>query len=65
MIPVVSERITRSKDDHRLYYYTGQSPDILIFETLFKINQYQLFKKVPLDDDIFIVSKAPKFAALK
>ena len=65
MIPVVNERTTRSKDYHRLLYYANQHPHILEFETRFRINQYQLFKKVPLNDDIFIVSKAPKFAALK
>lgn len=64
MIPVVTERISRS-NSHYLYYYTGQNPHRLEFETQFKINQYQLFKKVPLDIDSFIVTKAPKFAALK
>ena len=64
MIPVVTERISRS-NSHYLYYYTGQNPHRLEFETQFKINQYQLFRKAPLDTDSFIVTKAPKFAALK
>lgn len=64
MIPVVPERISRS-NSHYLYYYTGQSPNRLEFETQFKINQYQLFRKVPLNNDVFAVVKAPKFAALK
>lgn len=64
MIPIVTERISRS-NSHYLYYYTGQSPNRLEFETLFKINQYQLFRIAPLDTDSFIVTKAPKFAALK
>ena len=64
MVPIVTERISRS-NSNQLRYSVGTSPYIIHFDTLLKINQYQLFKKVPLDNDAFAVVKAPKFTELK